>query len=142
MKPSAVPSFKIISEFEASAPQVFDAWLDPALIRRWMFAYYDIFEVKLDPRVGGRFSIVETSSDGDVDHFGEYRKIERPSLLIFTLSVPKEFSGSTLVKVEISPRDEGCVMIFTQTGVSKEITEGAWRDMFESLSRVLKQQTQ
>jgi uncharacterized protein YndB with AHSA1/START domain len=131
-------SFKILWEFDASPAAVFDAWLDPALIRRWMFARDEIFEVKLEPRVGGRFSIVETSSEGNVDHFGEYRKIERPSLLLFTLSVPLHFEGSTLVRVEFAPRDGGCVMIFTQTGVAKEVTEESWRDMFEMLAIVLK----
>ena len=131
------PAFKIVWEFDASPAEVFDAWLDPAFIRRWMFARDEIFEIKLDPRVGGRFSIVETSSDGKVDHFGEYRKIERPSLLVFTLSVPLHFSGSTLVKVEFASRDGGCVMIFTQTGAASEIAE-EWRDMFGILSIVLK----
>jgi len=131
------PPFKIVWEFDASPAEVFDAWLDPAFIRRWMFARDEIFEIKLDPRVGGRFSIVETSSEGQVDHFGEYRKIERPSLLVFTLSVPLHFSGSSLVKVEFAPRDGGSFMIFTQTGVPKEIAE-EWRDMFGILSTVLK----
>ena len=103
-----------------------------------MFARDEIFEIKIDPRVGGKFSIVETSSEGHVNHFGEYRKIERPSLLVFTLSVPVHFSGSTLVKVELAPRDGGCVEIFTQTGVAKEIAEEPWRDMFGILSTVLK----
>jgi uncharacterized protein YndB with AHSA1/START domain len=134
----ASPAFKIVWEFDASPEEVFDAWLDPALIRRWMFARDEIFQLKLDPRVGGRFSIVETSSEGPVDHFGEYRKIERPSLLVFTLSVPLHFSGSTLVRVEFAQRDGGCTMIFTQTGVPKEITEEPWRDMFGILSAVLK----
>ncbi|HEY3739195.1 MAG TPA: SRPBCC domain-containing protein [Bryobacteraceae bacterium] len=132
------PAFKIIQEFDASPEKVFDAWLDPALIRRWMFAREEIFAVKLDPKPGGKFSIIETSSEGNVDHFGEYRKIERPSLLVFTLSVPLHFSGSTLVRVELSPRDGGCVMIFTQTGVSKEVTGEAWEEMFMFLAIVLK----
>jgi uncharacterized protein YndB with AHSA1/START domain len=133
----AALGFKLVREFDATPERVFEAWLDPAVIRQWMFARDEIFALKLDPRVGGRFSIVETSSDGDIDHFGEYRKIERPSLLVFTLSVPKHFEGSTLVRVEFASRDGGCVMIFTQTGVAKEITEESWRDMFDILSEVL-----
>src|SRR5438132_1158378 len=98
MKDDGFSCFKIVWEFDAPPAEVFDAWLDQAFIRRWMFARDEIFEIKLDPRVWGRFSIVETSSEGRIDHFGEYRKIERPSLLVFTLSVPLRFSGSTLVK--------------------------------------------
>ena len=134
----APPAFKIVWEFDASPAEVFDAWLDPALIRRWMFARDEIFGVKLDPKVGGKFSIIESSSEGNVDHFGEYRKMERPTLLVFTLSVPLLFPGSTLVKVEFSERDGGCVMIFTQNGIGKEVMEEAWRDMFEMLAMVLK----
>lgn len=135
----AAAAFKIVQEFDAPPEKVFDAWLDPALIRRWMFAREEIFAVKLDPRPGGKFSIIETSSEGNVDHFGEFRKIERPSLLVFTLSVPLHFPGSTIVRVELAPRDDGgCVMIFSQTGVPKEVTEESWREMFMFLAIVLK----
>ncbi len=106
---------------------MFDAWLTPAIIRRWLFASAsnEIREVKTDPRVGGAFSILERSEGQDIDHFAAYQQIERPNSLVFTLEVPWHFPGVTRVSVDIAPTPDGCVMRFTQTGVKRDVTEGA-----------------
>jgi len=46
--------------FDMSAERVFDAWLDPEMIGRFMFGpalrEETVIHLKLDPRVGGAFS--------------------------------------------------------------------------------------
>lgn len=45
--------------FEASPERVFDAWLNPATVRRWLFASPndEAYTAEIDPRVGGRYTI-------------------------------------------------------------------------------------
>src|SRR6476661_3404249 len=63
--------------------RVFDAWLDPARLARFMCpTTAKRATADVDPRVGGRFRIVmfhpEVDANGVV-HTGEYLLIERPS---------------------------------------------------------------
>ena len=74
--------------FSASAEQVFDAWLDPAMIGQWMFGPKlrdeEIVSLKVDAQVGGRFSFVVRREGKELDHVGKYLEIDRPRRLVFT----------------------------------------------------------
>ena len=66
--------------------RVFDAWLDPQSVMQWMRPGpgMTVPRVTIDARVGGRYTIVMASPDGEIPHTGEYRVIDRPSRLAFT----------------------------------------------------------
>jgi uncharacterized protein YndB with AHSA1/START domain len=130
---------RITSNFAATPEATFDAWLNPDIMRQWLFASptNQILQVKTDPRVGGSFSILERNAGEEIDHFGEYLEIERPRRLRFTLEVPWHFPGVTRVSIDIAPTASGCVMEFIQTGVKRDVTEGSWREMFTTLAAVL-----
>jgi uncharacterized protein YndB with AHSA1/START domain len=131
---------RIVHNFAAPPEAVFDAWLNPQVMRHWMFVSptNEIREVRTDPQIGGSFSILERTESGDeIDHYGEYREIDRPNRLVFTLQVPKHFPGESSVVVDIKATPGGCEMTFTQSGVKKEITEGPWRAMFDTLATIL-----
>ncbi len=124
----------------AVAPEVlFDAWIQPQRMRRWMFvgATNTIEKVTSDRRVGGQFSVLERGGGQLILHYGRYRLIDRPNRLVFTLSVPRHFSGVTCVTVDFTPRDDDTVMTFTQTGVDRSVTENSWRAMFDTLAGVI-----
>ena len=133
------PAVHISKRFSASPEVVFDAWFDPDLIERWMFVspMSEIVKVTMDVCVGGRFSILERSDDGEIDHFGQYLELIRPRRLAFSLQVPRHFPGVTIVMVDVIPVMEGCEIALTQTGVAREVTEGSWQMMLRQLSRVL-----
>ena len=118
---------KLCYEFTATPEAVFDAWINEALIHKWLFVgpTSEIINVDIDPRVHGKFSILELekTTNDQIDHYGEYLEIECPNRLAFTLSVPKHFSGETKVEIEISKTGEGCELRFWQTGVSRAVTE-------------------
>jgi uncharacterized protein YndB with AHSA1/START domain len=117
MKTNNFPPVQLSRSFTASPETVFDAWLNPSQIRRWMFVSgtNEIVEVKSDCRVGGQFSILERNQGEMIDHYGIYREINRPHRLAFTLEVPRHFPGVTCITIEITRQNSGSLMAFTQT---------------------------
>jgi uncharacterized protein YndB with AHSA1/START domain len=81
-------SLSITRTFDAPPARVFDAWLDPAQMEKWMgprdkVARAEILE--LDARVGGRYRIRMHIKDGPQPIVGGvYREITRPTRLVFT----------------------------------------------------------
>lgn len=129
---------QISRTFAASPEALFNAWIDPEVASRWLFASRNRQTLVVSgQRVGTRFSILEWNEDRTLDHFGEFLEIEAPARLAFTLEVPERFPGMTHVTVEIAPYADGSAMTFTQVGVKKELTEEDWRQMFERLAEVL-----
>ncbi|MDP9145448.1 MAG: SRPBCC domain-containing protein, partial [Actinomycetota bacterium] len=92
----------------ASAERVFDAFLDPAIARQFLFATPEgtMLRAEVDPRVGGRFCFVEGRAQGDAEHHGTYRVIERPRRLVFSFSLDAAVEGDE-VSIEITPDPAG-----------------------------------
>jgi len=132
---------QITPVFQVPAEKLFCAWTDPLLVSKWLFKGDDseIVKVDLDLSVGGRFSIVEQTADGMIDHFGNYLLIDKPHLLAFSLEVPRRFSGISQVQLAFKETEVGTEMIFQQTGVDPVIVEASWRRMFTQLARVFLQ---
>jgi uncharacterized protein YndB with AHSA1/START domain len=136
----AVPPFEPVTiqrRFPVAPPSLFDAWISPPIMRRWLFASDsgELVRIDVDPRVGGTFRILERREQGtvEVDHFGTYLEVDRPRRLVFTLQVPWHFPGITQVNVDITPAREGSEMAFVQTGVDPATTREAWQMMFNQL---------
>jgi uncharacterized protein YndB with AHSA1/START domain len=122
---------------------VFDAWLDPAMVGRWMFASGgdEVLHVRIDPRVGGAFSFKVRRGGREIDHVGEYRVIDRPRRLVFTWGIAGE-KGSDGVTVDIVPLAEGCEVTLTHRMHPDWIefapkASEAWSRMLGALGRLL-----
>jgi uncharacterized protein YndB with AHSA1/START domain len=112
--------------YDAAPEKVFDAFLDPAVARRFLFATAtgEMIVAEVDPRVGGRFTFTDRRPDmGDVAHVGEYLEIERPRRLVFSFGVPQFDPTMTTVSIDIRPDGAGCELTLTHEGVTPE-----WRD--------------
>jgi uncharacterized protein YndB with AHSA1/START domain len=133
---------RVTRRFSASPERVFDAWLDAAFMRRWLFATPGgvMIRAEADPRVGGRFVFVETRDGVDVEHVGEYLEIDRPHRLAFSFAVPAFSAEATRVTLEITPLSGGCELVLTHQGVlldyEDRTTEG-WAHILEGLARNL-----
>lgn len=81
-------SKKVVVERLVPAPpqQVFEAWLDPEALRRFMCPApgAGVSRAETDPRVGGKFLIVMVVAGKEIPHRGEYLEIERYTRLVFT----------------------------------------------------------
>lgn len=110
MTPAAV----VEVAFQAPAETVFQAWLDPALIARWMFGpalrEETIIHLNTEPHVGGRFSFLVDRQGQRLDHVGQYLVLEKPAKLQFTWAMGAITPNDSVVSIEIKPTATGCVL--------------------------------
>lgn len=125
--------------YDAIPEVVFDAWIKPEIMRQWLFANgnNELIDIIVDARKGGRFRILELNQGQQIDHYGVYIEVQRPLRLAFTLEVPWHFKGVTIVTISVFPEEGGSHLIFTQTGIDREITEDSWNQMLDRLGGVL-----
>jgi two-component system, cell cycle response regulator DivK len=135
---------RVTRRIEAPAEAVFDAWLDESVAVRWLFATPDgeRVRVEIDPRVGGRFEIIERRGGEDVLHTGVYEEMERPRRLAFTLQVPLYSNNSDRVTIDIAPAAAGCELTLSQSvsidaPASPEQIERGWGKVLDGLAAVV-----
>jgi uncharacterized protein YndB with AHSA1/START domain len=115
MKKEDKLSVRVTYRFSASAERVFDAWLDPEKVCKFLFvtATGQMVQTKIEARVGGGFTIVERRAGENVAHVGTYLEIDRPRRLVFMLSVPKYSKEQDRISVDIEPLGRGCELTLT-----------------------------
>ena len=99
----------------ASPERVYDAWLDPATIRKFLYttATAEIVRCDVDARVGGKYTIVDRRNGDDVLHEGTYLELERPRRIVFTLRVPRYSPDEDRVTIELTPLANGSELTLT-----------------------------
>jgi uncharacterized protein YndB with AHSA1/START domain len=140
--PLDTPLFiQVTQRLPFSAGRGFDAWLEPAMLRRWIFNTSEqIVRLEVDARVGGGFSFVVNRQGTEVDHIGVYREINRPSRLVFTWGVKGHSNpDDSLVTIELLPSGDGCELTLTQKidpkwAEYKERTRASWERILARLA--------
>ncbi|TDL31736.1 SRPBCC domain-containing protein [Jeotgalibacillus sp. S-D1] len=101
-------------EFDVKAERVFDAWLNPAMMKKWLFTLEGTNKVaQNDPQVGGTWEIVDHREGKDYRAVGEYLIIDPPNKLVFTFKMPQFSELADTITVELRDVDTGCEMTFT-----------------------------
>lgn len=142
---NATVDVRVSRAFAAAPEAVFDAWLDPARLGRWMFGpgvrAETVLHLRTDPRVGGRFSFLVERQGQRIDHIGTYLEIDRPRRLVFTWAIRGESddAGST-VTIDLAAAPEGCVLTLThilpaQWADYAARTQQGWTTMLNALHR-------
>ena len=100
---------RLTRRFDARPQRVFDAWLDPPLAARWLFATASrpIAHVEIDARVGRAFRFVDRDHGDAIEYAGEYTEIVPNRRLAFTLVLPRAEPTITRVTVAIASLDRG-----------------------------------
>ena len=135
---------RVTRRYSASAERVFDAWLDPVLAGRFLFATPtgQMMRVEIDARPGGRYVIVDRRNGEDFEHFGEYPEIDRPRRLVFTLLLKNYSKDADRIIIEIVPLQTGCELTLTHetsahTDMKDRIAEG-WTSVLAGLHATLR----
>ena len=91
---------------KATPKRIYDAWLDPAMMTRFMFPRPDmhITDTACDPKVGGRFRVVMVG-DKEYPHEGTYKELTPYSKLVFTWEAPWSAPDST-VTITLTPEGD------------------------------------
>jgi len=146
MNPKPALAVRITRRFNAPPERVFDAWLDPEMIGRWMFGPSvrdeEIVLIAVDGGVGGSFSFIVRRQGEEIDHVGQYLQIDRPRRLAFTWGVPRYSADMANVRIDIVPVTAGCELTVThelhpEWADFAGRTEAGWTRMLEVLDAAL-----
>jgi uncharacterized protein YndB with AHSA1/START domain len=137
-----VTSLRLQRHFDSSPERVFDAWVNPETVRKWLFTTpaSEKNTTEVDARVGGKWSIVDRRDGVDYRALGEYVEIDRPRRLVFTFGMPQFSSEFARVIVEIAPEGNGSLLtVIHESLPSSHVreTERGWSDMFTALASIL-----
>ena len=126
---------RISIDLDAEPIAVFEAWVDPPLMERWLFKSPDNWlEARTDPRAGGAFSIVEYDAGRVITHDGSYAIFEPPKRLSFSLAVPQHFAGLAQLDVTIAPIGPKSRLDFQARGAGPADAQQLWESMIATLA--------
>jgi len=136
-------ALRVTRRYGVPPGRVFDAWLNPAVARLWLFATASrpLAHVAIDARVNGSLRFVDGRNEADMTEYsGEYIEIVPPRRLVFTLSAAKYAYVDTRVAVEIAPLTKGCRLTLIHENVPRdraEHAEGRWAGVLYGLAATL-----
>ncbi|GAA1748487.1 SRPBCC family protein [Aeromicrobium alkaliterrae] len=118
---------RLTHRYDATPGDVFDAWLDPESVQRWMGAALsesapgtELLRVEIDARVGGTFRFIDSRDPEQAGPTGLYLEIDRPRRLAFTW-LPEEGEHS-VVTTDITADGDGALLTLTHE------MEATWAD--------------
>jgi uncharacterized protein YndB with AHSA1/START domain len=135
---------RVTRRFAAPAGKVYDAWLQPEMLGRWMFGPgvrdEEIVHLSLDAHVGGAFSFLVRRQGKELDHVGRYLELQRSRRLVFTWGMIN--ADSSRVSVDIVSSDIGCELLLTHElhpdwADFASRTEQGWTKMLGALAKAL-----
>jgi len=135
------PQLTVRREIEATAEELFDAWLDAKSLGTWMRPGNTVKDsvAKVDARVGGKFSIDMHVANESIMHTGTYVEIDRPRRLVFTWVSVHTGKLDSVVTVEFRPgsKPRHTEVVLMHEGLPNEGAikghTGGWTEIFENL---------
>ncbi|MEK4532950.1 SRPBCC family protein [Solibacillus sp. FSL K6-1554] len=102
-------------EFNVKPEKVFDAWLNPVMMKKWFFTLEGTNKLaQNDPKVGGSWEIVDHRQGVDYRAIGEYVEINSPEKIVFTFKMPQFSELEDTITVELKALGQGSEMTYTQ----------------------------
>ena len=114
----------LVSEIYIAAPpeRIFQALIDPAQVPQWwgQEGTYRCQRFASDLRPGGKWSNSGIGPDGlPFEISGEYLEIDPPRLLVQSWLATWTGDAETIVRWELTPRDEGTSVKIVHSGLSR-----------------------
>ncbi len=133
---------RVIRSLKGKPEQVFDAWLNPKTIAKWITASPGDKSVNIltDAIPGTQFSFVIQRNGKEVNHIGEYIEIRRPHRLVFTWGVEGMPMGESRVAIDFEPNARDTFLTLTHTGVLaeyKDRTHSGWERVITAIDSTL-----
>lgn len=125
----------------APPEQVFDAWLDAEMLKKFMQPGPGMTtpETTADAREGGRFDLIMKNGDDELPHGGVYQVIDRPNRIVFSWESPFSVEGST-VTLDFRPEGDGTHVTLTHVRFPNEESRdnhaGGWTAILARLAEV------
>ena len=140
--------------FACSADAIYEAWLDPAVARQFLFATPpsgEVIRCDIEPGVNGRFVVIDRrplEADGggamEVEHRGRFLQLDHPRRIAFSFSLPQFQSKESTVVIDIEPQGDGCELTLRHdlgptfiVPEAIERTEDGWTRMLNNLDEAL-----
>jgi uncharacterized protein YndB with AHSA1/START domain len=130
--------------YDATAEEVFDAWTNPEVLRRWWMVdeTRSAPEADVDLRVGGsyRLSMESPGTGARSTVRGVYREVARPERLVYTWAW-EEQDGSTghesTVTVSFVQEGERTTVVVDHTGLPDEASRERHGEGWQACLRIL-----
>ena len=135
-------SLKVSRVIQAPIQTVYNAWLDPTLLAKFMLAGegMSIPHAETDAREGGRYTIVMVREEQELLHGGEYKRLVPYTQIIFTWESPFSVDGST-VTLQFSEVPNGTQVDLEHVKfLNEEARDGhvhGWEAILEQLATTL-----
>jgi uncharacterized protein YndB with AHSA1/START domain len=143
---TAVEALVINRTFDAPRERVFAAFTDPQLVMKWFGGKNTtVHGAVIDARVGGRYRIEMSSSEGEAYNvggvFSEYSPVDRLAYTFRWEEDKPEDERDTRISIDFIDRGAQTEMIFTHENLASEAsrerhTEG-WNASFDVIGTLL-----
>ncbi|MCB1385100.1 MAG: SRPBCC domain-containing protein [Nitratireductor sp.] len=136
-------SLSVSRRINAPAEKVFNAWLDPKMLARFMLPgeTMSVPKAETDPRVGGRFDIIMATPDREIPHGGIYKAIDPHTRIVFTWESPFSIDGSmvtlTFTAVGAGATDVELTHVKFPSEESRDNHQGGWTAILAKLAETV-----
>lgn len=135
-------SLTIARVIAAPKDRVFQAWLDPKMLTKFMMPGPDMSVPKAEtnPVAGGRFDIVMHAGGNDLPHAGTYKEISPHDRIVFTWESPYSVDDST-VTLDFAEVEGGTEVTLNHVKFANEEVrdnhKGGWTGILATLDSAL-----
>ena len=128
----------------APIEKVFDAWLNPKMLSKFMKGMPDKTDtdVEIDAREGGHFTFVMHVGDDKIAHTGKYVEISRPHKLVFTWASRYSIVDNSTVtlnftKIEDNKTNISLIHVKFIDEESRSGHEEGWSNILDNLYEIM-----
>jgi uncharacterized protein YndB with AHSA1/START domain len=139
-------ALEIKRRINAPRERVFDAFTVPEQIVKWIGPKdCDALSAEVDLRVGGKYRVrFNTDSHGDLEAYGVFHEITRPSRLVYSWQWddPRVDCGETLITVDFADVDGVTDLRFRHEGFptieDRDGHDEGWSGILDKLERLFR----